>query len=130
MRGWEISGNIAQSGGGVGIEGGTFAMMDGEISGNIAQSGGGVLVEGGEFTMTDGAISGNDAAMFGGGAMLNTATGGKFIKTGGTIDAANSAGTGSAVYVYDRNGSRKRDTTAGPDVNLDSEKYGGAGGWE
>jgi hypothetical protein len=61
---------------------------------------------------------------------IDASTGGKFIKSGGTIDAANSAGTGSMVYVRDGTGYQKRDTAAGPGVNLDSGKYGSEGGWE
>jgi hypothetical protein len=159
MRGGEISGNkSSMSGGGVAVAGGSFTMLDGLISGNTAQangggvvlrdgsftmengkisgnnttqgSGGGVAVTGGTFTMKGGEISGKNTAQGGGGVGINTMTGGKFIKTGGTIDATNSAGTGSVVYIHNGFSYRKRDSAAGPNINLDSSKYGSAGGWE
>jgi hypothetical protein len=80
--------------------------------------------------MEGGEISGNTAQAFGGGVMIDTRGGSKFIKTGGTIDAANSAGTGSVVYALYTTGGRKRDSAAGPDVSMDSDKYSGEGGWE
>jgi hypothetical protein len=59
---------------------------------------------------------------------------GTFIKKWGGIiygsDASgnlkNTAGNGHAVYAY----GRRRDTTAGEGVTLNSTKYGSAGGWE
>jgi hypothetical protein len=54
-----ISGNIADSGGGVYVlKEGTFTMSGGEISGN---SGGGVYVREGAFTMSGGTVYGSDA---------------------------------------------------------------------
>jgi hypothetical protein len=133
MESGEISGNksIMAAGGGVMILGGTFTMQGGLISGNESpQSGGGVLLEGGIFTMEGGNISGNTAQRAGGGLAIDVSTGGEFIKTGGTIDAANSARAGSVVYVYDEIGYRKRDSVAGPDVTMDTGKSGSEGGWE
>jgi hypothetical protein len=159
MRGGEISGNKTTiSGGGVAVAGGTFTMEGGKITGtNIAQGGGGgvVVVSGaltikdgvfsiasavqdtdgelvsGNFIMRGGEISGNKTTMSGGGVAIDVMTGGKFIKSGGTIDAANSARIGIVGYVS-LSGTiyQKRDSAAGPDVNLDSDKPGGAGGWE
>jgi hypothetical protein len=70
----------------------------------------------------------------GGGVKVNN--GGTFTKTGGVIygsdaEAAlkNTAGNGNGHAVYVGNG-KIRNTTAGPDVNLDSAKSGAAGGWE
>jgi hypothetical protein len=119
------------NGGGVALFSGTFTMRNGIIFGNKTQDGGGgVSVAGGAFTMRGGEISGN-TAQGGGGVVIDAPTGGKFIKTGGTIDAANSAGIGSAVFVFlGGNIYQKRDAAAGPDVNLGSGKSGGAGGWE
>jgi hypothetical protein len=131
MKNGEISGNTAQAGGGVAIGSGSFIMEGGKISGNkTPMSGGGVEVAGGTFTMRGGEISSNTAQGGGGVAVNGGLLGGKFIKSGGTIDAANSAGTGSVVFVRDGIGYQKRDTAAGPDVNLDSGKYGSEGGWE
>ena len=130
-------------------ERGTFTMSNGTISGNTATtSGGGVYVNGGSssslpggtFTMSDGTISGNTASTSGGGVYVR----GAFDKTGGTIygysegdtvnsnTVKNSSGTvvhnqGHAVIA----GSRRKEITAGPGVNL---SYGGTkgttGGWD
>jgi hypothetical protein len=136
-----ISGNTASyGGGGVYISDGTFTMSGGGISGNTAFSnsgsfsdGGGVYVFSGMFTMSDGEISGNTASS-GGGVYVSDST---FTKSGGgTIygsDASNTLkntagnGFGHAVYF---NYSAKRDMTAGPSVDMDTNKTGAAGGWE
>jgi hypothetical protein len=55
--------------------------------------------------------------------------GGSFSKNGGgTIDAANSAPTGKAAYVDV--GRKVRNTAAGPELYMDSNVVGSAGGWE
>ncbi|GHV74066.1 hypothetical protein AGMMS49940_13680 [Spirochaetia bacterium] len=121
MSGGTISGNTASSqGGGVGAGGGTFAMSGGTISNNTAYYyGGGVF---GTLTMTGGTISGNTASSDGGGVC------GKLIKTGGSsITSTNSAPTGKVAYV---SSSQKRETAAGPGVNLDYRVSGLLGGWE
>jgi hypothetical protein len=152
MSGGEISGNTVYSsasyGGGGGVyvnEGGAFEMSgNAVISGNVASSsyssssayGGGVYVAGGAFTMNGGEISGNTAA-YGGGVYVN---GGTFTKSGGgTIYGSNETNTalqntatsgtayGHAAYVS--SGSKRRNTTAGPNVEMDSSKTGSAGGW-
>ncbi|MDR2444788.1 MAG: InlB B-repeat-containing protein [Spirochaetaceae bacterium] len=134
----EISGNTASSGGGL-YNLSTFTMSGyAEISGNTASSGGGVCaLSSSQFTMEGGTISGNTAST-GGGVYVN---GGTFTKSGqstiyGDTDTTHTAGNtentalsgdGHAVYVYFN---RKRNSTAGPDVNLDSTKTGTTGGWE
>jgi len=154
MTGGKISGNIANSGGGVYVRG-TFTMTGGEVSGNYAQYGGGVYVDG-TFTMNDGEISGNYADEgFGGGVYVN----GRFTKSGGIITGytddttkGNVVGTptnniigpptniigwpptdirsncGHAVYVNP--GIKCRENTAGSVVNLNSNVAGVAGGWD
>lgn len=58
-----ISGNNANSGGGVNVnDGGSFVMHGGAITGNTAQLGGGVSVISGSFTMHGGTISNNKAS--------------------------------------------------------------------
>jgi hypothetical protein len=136
MTGGTISGNtVTALGGGVFVDAGTFTMEGGTISGNTASSGGGVFVETfATFTMNGGTISGNTAVSGGGVYPVGT-----FTKTGGTIYGDNdtthtsdsdentaTSGNGHAVYA----GARKRNTTAGPGVALDSTKTGAAGGWE
>jgi uncharacterized repeat protein (TIGR02543 family) len=102
--------------------------------------GGGVYISGGMFTMSGGTISGNTASASatsaspsphlssqsnGGGVYV---AGGIFNKTGGTIDDSNSATNGRVAYVS--TGSKKRDTTAGVGVTLNSSASGSSGGWE
>jgi fibronectin type 3 domain-containing protein len=160
MKGGTISGNTSTAitstnnhtsdrpysyGGGVYIKSGTFTMIDGTISGNSVSSfipvntshysyGGGVCIEGGIFTMSGGTISANSAfttGTYGGGTSYGGGVyvlGGIFTKTGGTIDNTNSAGYGNVAYVS--NGNKKRNTTAGPDVTMNSNTAGSAGGWE
>jgi hypothetical protein len=153
MSGGDIYGNSGSGGGGGGVcvfDSGTFTMEGGKISGNTTSyGGGGVCVWGGTFAMSDGEISGNTAS-YGGGVYVTRYIdnynginqNGTFTKTGGTIygystnDAVNSnmiigtvANDGAAVYV-DSSPVKRRETTAGPSVNLDSSKSGTAGGWE
>jgi hypothetical protein len=101
-------------GGGVNFANGTFTMNGGTISGNSASEGGGVYMSGGALT---------------------------FKKTGGTIygyigtnntshepsENTATSGNGHAVYF---SGTQKRNSTARPDVVLDSAITGAAGGWE
>jgi uncharacterized repeat protein (TIGR02543 family) len=152
MSSGKISGNTASTnasysgGGGVHINGGMFTMSGGEISGNSVSSsysyysyygGGGVYVSSdGMFTMDGGVISGNSAAGSGGGVCVRS--GGTFMKlTGATIYGSNASSTlwnsaysstyGYAVYILD---GKKRNTTAGTSVILNSSATGSAGGWE
>jgi TolB-like protein len=131
MSGGTISGNTASYGGGGGggvfVNSGTFTMSGGTISGNTSSYGGGVYVNSGTFTMSGGTISGNTVSGgYGGGVSVYSS--GVFIKTSGTIDGTNSATNGGSVaYVND---SKKRNTTAGPGVTMDSRVAGSAGGWE
>ncbi|MDR0411572.1 MAG: InlB B-repeat-containing protein, partial [Treponema sp.] len=137
--GSKIRGNTISSGYGGGVyvnSSGTFTMSGGTISGNSASNGGGVYVySSGTFTMSGGTISGNTGSR-GGGVYVYSGT---FTKQpGGTIYGSNVADGlkntatsgyeyGNAVYV---SSSKKRDTTAGAGVTLDSAKDGAAGGWE
>jgi uncharacterized repeat protein (TIGR02543 family) len=145
MNNGTISGNITSGssafGGGVYVDSGTFTMNNGTISGNITSGsyafGGGVYVSG-TFTMSGGEISGNTASARGGGVYVNRGT---FTKqSGGIICGSDASGTlkntaghdkyGHAVYV--RSESKKRNTTAGTGVTLDSRKDedDAKGGWE
>jgi uncharacterized repeat protein (TIGR02543 family) len=127
--GSKITGNISSSGG-------TFTMDGGEISGNTSSSdGGGVYVSNsGGFTMSGGEISGNTASS-GGGVYVYTGT---FIKpSDGVIYGSNvgdpwknTAGSGDVYGHAAYSSGKKRNTTAGPGVTLDSSKSGAAGGWE
>ena len=90
MNGGTISGNTAQSGGGVGVDNyGTFTMNGGTISNNSAVynddggNGGGVYVAYGTFTMTGGTISDNMATYFGSCVYEN---GGTVSISGGYLD--------------------------------------------
>jgi hypothetical protein len=139
--GSKITGNTSvSSGGGVAVYGGfgNFTMNGGTISGNsVSYYGGGVYIDRGTFTMNDGIISGN-SAIYGGGVYVSNGT---FTKqSSGTIYGSNAGSTlkntatygdsfGQAVFAYSGSGKR-RDTTAGTGVTLDSEAGETTGGWE
>jgi hypothetical protein len=151
MEGGKIDSNksidIRAGGGGVYVApGGVFNMTgtDAVISNNISQAGelgygGGVYVYNGTFIMTNGVIKGNKADGYGGGVYASGTfkkmPGGNAVIYGQTFDGtgrqteeSNSANEqGDAVY---SSWNRKRETTAGPDVALDSAKDGAEGGWE
>jgi hypothetical protein len=142
MNGGTISGNTATDGGGACIYGtGSFTMNGGTISGNTATNyGGGACIDGtGIFTMNGGTISGNTATNGGGGVYL-IGTKVSFTKSSTAIiygsDASatlkNTATKGNSYghAVYVDVGSKKRNTTAGTGVVLDSTVNGNAGGWE
>jgi hypothetical protein len=148
--------NAWVNGGGV-YSMGTFNMSGGTISGNTASAptsatggysssayGGGVFVIYGTFTMYGGTINGNTAtasstrsSTLGGGVYVYS--GGTFTKTGGGIITGNVVrndsfggvlnNRGQTVYV-ESDPVKRRETTAGPEVNLDSGVSGAAGGWE
>jgi hypothetical protein len=143
MNGGTISDNTAYNGGGVYVST-TFTMSGGEISGNTSSMyGGGVYVDiVAVFTMRGGKISGNICSNMGGGVFVNYINS-NFTKIGGgtiygytsgdassnVANSSNIVNHGHAVYVYDTP-VKRRETTAGPTVNLDSTKNGAAGGWE
>jgi hypothetical protein len=146
MNGGTIRDNTANEGGGVYIfayenyGGGTFTMNGGTIHGNTANKGGGVYVfaygSTGTFTMNGGTIHGNTANKGDGGGVY---TEGVFTKDGGVIYGSTKAneeeedtglkntanGNGDAVYVGN-NPVKKRDKTAGPEVNLYYPLRGGS----
>jgi len=140
MNGGQISGNTANAtagafyssarsyGGGVYIGSGTFTISGGQISGNTASS-------------SNSASITTSAGSYGGGVYVSSST---FIKSGSGIITGYASDTengntvkenniiqnnkGHAVYVY--SSGKCRETTAEPEVNLDSSKNGTAGGWE
>jgi hypothetical protein len=134
MTGGTISGNTANRGGGVFHYGGTFTMSGGTISGNNARGQGGGVWMDSPFAMRGGTITGNTAREYGGGVYVA----GTFNKGGGTItgyssdqsngnvvrdDAGNIlARRGHAVWV---NENRRKETTAGPGVNLNNNNTAG-----
>jgi TolB-like protein len=138
MSGGTISGNTASNGGGVYVSG-TFNMNGGIISGNTASNGGGVYADLGTFNMRGGTITNNTASENGGGVHKRGSLGG-FNKNGGTITGYNSDSSNGNV-VRDEAGNilarrghaaffneyRRKETTAGPEVNLNS---GTDGGWD
>ena len=154
MSGGEISGNTVTApdaygafGGGV-LVSGTFTMSGGVISGNTHRNtfstvdgGGGIYVYG-TFTMSGGVISGNTTSGYGGGVLVDSE--GTFTKIGGgtiygyTVGDTNSNVVKNSSGVVRNNSGhavcflngKRRETTAGPTVNLDSAIDGAAGGWE
>ncbi|MDR0635496.1 MAG: InlB B-repeat-containing protein [Treponema sp.] len=135
MSGGEITGNTTTTGGGVYVVSGTFTMSGGEITGNTtttAGAGGGVFVSSGTFTMSGGEITGNTTAV-GGGVYVGSGTvtkqsGGIIYGSDASASLRNTASSGYGHAVY-ANG-KKRDSTAGVGVTLDSTVSGSAGGWE
>jgi hypothetical protein len=112
----------------------------GTISGNTADNGGGVHMNGCTFNMRGGTIIGNTAREYGGGVYRQSGT---LDKTGGTITGYNSdqgggnrvtdnsgivSRRGHAVYV---SANVRKETTAGPEVDLSVPSYGTATGtWD
>jgi hypothetical protein len=124
MSGGIISGNTANfDGGGVHVSTGTFTMSGGTISGNTADRwGGGVYVDSGTFTKEDAEDDGDSGTIYGDMADASTPEDSALKNTAG-------AGyDGHAVYVYDASTPKKRNTTAGPSIGLDSG--GTPGNWE
>jgi len=153
MNDGKISGNNSYSsggGGGVYIVG-SFTMNGGEISGNTTTYNGGGVYVSGTFNMNGGKISNNSISFhfeaypsYGGGVYVSSD--GTFTKSGNSTITGYSSdtingnvvkkdtgliiqGNGHAVYV-DSYPIRRRETTAGPGVNLDSRKSGTGGEWE
>jgi hypothetical protein len=131
--------SLVSNGGGVFIDNGTFTMKDSAgIQDNMTVNrGGGVYVSGNgsTFNMEGGTIQGNitsSSTNTAGGGGVYVTTNSIFSKTGGTITGSNASpgppddlrnmtndnSRGHAVYCL--SGGKKRNTTAGPGVNLDS----------
>jgi hypothetical protein len=103
-------------GGGVYIENGSLIMSGGTAGGNSAEFGGGVYAGGSaSFTKT------------GGGTIYGDTD--RTVGNGNVTDNTALTGNGHAVYV-DSSPVKKRNSTAGPGVNLDSAYAGSIGGWE
>ncbi|MDR0602230.1 MAG: hypothetical protein LBG42_07595, partial [Treponema sp.] len=115
-----ISGNTTDTGmvsrgGGVYVGGGTFTMSGGEISGNTAPSatadGGGVFVNStGAFTKEDTVTPGNSGVIYG--------DDNNDPDDGNVTDNTTANGSGHAVYVS--SGFKKRNSTVGAGLNLNS----------
>ena len=126
-----LSGNEANSGGAVYVDGGSFTMSgtDAKIQNNVASSdliggsGGGVYVVGGTFTMIDGTISDNTTSRIGAGGGIYV-NGGNVSVSGGSIDT-NIAGTaGGGVYVASGSVEIADSVTIQYNVVLDTEFKG------
>jgi len=119
-------------------------MSGGDITGNTARAAGGGIQagdsSGGSFTMRGGTITGNTATNAGGGVSVSSKA--TFAKTGGTITGYNTdrsngnavrdgdgvlARKGHAVQVND---DIRKETTAGPGVNLSYSNGKATGGWD
>jgi hypothetical protein len=93
VTGCTISGNIADSGGGI-FNGGTVNITNSTLSGNSATSGGGGILNSGTATITNSTISGNHGDFGGGGIFTNPGT--VTTITNSTI-SGNSANVGVGV---------------------------------
>jgi hypothetical protein len=134
MKGGLIRGNRSSgSGGGIALmERSVFVLEDGEILLNVTEEhGGGIAADDtGIITVQGGFISSNHAAGRGGGIF----TAGPFVKTAGKIygsdmpeDAANTAPSGAAIFIFRNDGEHKTlETSAGENLNLDAA---GSEGW-
>jgi hypothetical protein len=142
----EISGNRGNSG--VYINGSTcnFNMYGGSIS-NHSTTVGVYVTNSGKFTMHGGEISGNTVkSASGGGVCVNSGTFKKIPeapsvtsgiiygytegdpKSNKVVNDSNVVQNNRGAAVYTTSG--KRESTAGPEVQLDSTQTGAAGGWE
>ena len=115
------------AGGGVCVIGGDLDIDGGTISGNTANSGGGIaMVNATAYTTTfkSGSITGNTAtkAMFSGGGGAVYVAAGSFVMTGGTMEN-NSAATGGAVYLT--NSGKCSFTLQNGTISGNSATYGG-----
>jgi len=146
MSGGEISGNNSgNNGGGVYVASGSsyignlypagiFTMTGGEILRNTSfNSGGGVYVDRGAYGYVDNWTTAGTFTKSGGTIMgySSDTVNGNVVKQYGTIQSL----SGHAVLVYYQSYSgpntiSRRETTAGPTVNLYSTYTGSAGGWE
>jgi len=101
---------------------GTVTMNGGEISGNTARYGGGVYASTNSVFLKTGAPAGGTIS----GYISSSNTDSNVV---GTLTSPVS-NRGHAVYVSSVSLSpKRRETTAGPEVNLDSGVAGSAGGW-
>ena len=128
MEGGLVRGNRSLgSGGGLALlEDGSFVLKSGEIHGNRAsEHGGGIAADAlSSINMDGGFISANEAAVRGGGIF----SAGPFEKSGGKIygndvpeDTANTAETGTAVFIFSMDGMNKiREESAGEGMSLDT----------
>jgi hypothetical protein len=98
--GVQIIDNSSPVGGGVLVNGGTFAMHGGSIHGNgntsTANYSGGVTVSSGTFTMEGGSIYNNTGANSGSGVALFN--GGNVVMQGGSIKSNTAANSGGGVF--------------------------------
>ena len=123
-----LSGNEANSGGAVYVDGGSFTMSGGTISNNDADSGGGVSVKSGSFTMsgTDAKIQDNEASsvLLGGSGGGVYVVGGTFTMIDGTISDNTTArgGAGGGIYV---NGGNVSVSGGSIDTNIAGTMGGG-----
>ena len=123
-----LSGNEANSGGAVYVDGGSFTMSGGTISNNDAASGGGVSVKSGSFTMsgTDAKIQNNVASsdLIGGSGGGVYVVGGTFTMIDGTISDNTTAriGAGGGIYV---NGGNVSVSGGSIDTNIAGTAGGG-----
>jgi hypothetical protein len=133
MNGGEISGNTAESGGGVAVTfNSTFTMSGGEISGNTTSQygGGGVYISyDSTFTMSGGEISGNTAYQGGGGVYIYNGT---FTMSGGEISgntarAAGGRGSGGGVHLGSGTFTMSGGEISGNTGIIYNMSYGGGG---
>jgi len=142
MNGGSITGNTASyNGGGIFIRNGC-TMTGGSILYNTASNGGGVYVYRDSFSLQGGTITNNTAREKGGGVFIESF--GNLNKTGGTITGyASDPVNGNVVVdgssnvlarmghaVYANSSGKRKETTAGPNVNLSSNSSNSSSSWD
>jgi hypothetical protein len=100
MTGGTITGNKADKGGGIGLEGVVFTIDGGTISGNqaVGYAGGMLTAWNSKVIINDGVISGNTAGTWGGGIYV-TREGTDVTINGGTILGNTAGQAGGGVFV-------------------------------
>jgi len=121
-----LSGNSANRGAGVNVNGGDFKLEAGKISGNtisgtvygiLVSHGSAVYVSGGTFTMSGGEISDNEGQV----GTVSVTSGSTFDFTGGTIIGNHVAFRGSGIYVIGNSAVNMSGTATIEDNTSDKE---------
>ena len=100
LHGGDVTGNVADYGGGIAIgKGCAFHMSGGRVTGNTAHDGaGGVNLDACTMAMSGGEISGNVSTGYGGGIGMGNA-GATLVLSGGSVSNNQAAGYGGGVYM-------------------------------
>ena len=123
LHGGDVTGNVADYGGGIAIgKGCAFHMSGGRVTGNTAHDGaGGVNLDACTMTMSGGEISGNTSAGYGGGIAMGN-SGVAFVLSGGSVLDNEATGDGGGIWMGGGHSFRMESGT------ISANKSGGSGG--